>query len=147
MFKQRIYAALLFLGAGILLTRTVIMIFQGNLQLLVPLVAGLLLIEFILDFAWLIASAKWWISLEKSKAKLTMSLAAAAIILHAIRVLIFVIGRIGPWVDIDVRPEFRELHYTRWTWNELYFAAIMSFLAVVGVVIVWRLRHRLKIFD
>lgn len=145
--KLRIYAALLLLGASILLARTIIMIFQGNLQLLVPWVAGLLLIEFILDLAWAAAAIHWLVSLKKNKARLALLLAVTAISLHAFRVLIFVMGRLGPWTDFDVLPEFRAMHYTRWSYEGLYFAAIMSFLGLVGVVFVWRSRHRLKIFD
>jgi hypothetical protein len=62
--------------------------------------------------------------------------------LHALRVLIFVLGRTGPWVDFDVRPEQRSSHAARWTWDQVYFAATLSVLGVVGVLVIWRLRRR-----
>lgn len=142
--KQWLYALFLCIGGCILLTRTIIMLIQGNLQILVEWAAGLLLMEFIIDTGWVFTSVQWLISLKKSKIRLTLILAGVAIVLHSLRVLIFVMGRLGPWVDFDVRPEYRALHYTRWSWDGLYFAAIMSFLGLIGVIIVWRLRHRLK---
>ncbi|MGI9551055.1 MAG: hypothetical protein ACR2MT_07640 [Aurantibacter sp.] len=138
--KQRLYAVFFSIGAGILLTRTIIMFMQGALKQLVPWVAGLLLTELILDVGWIISGIWWWISNRKDKARMTLRLAAIAIILHAFRILIFVMGRLGPWIDFDYRPEYRPLPYTERGW--LYFAAIMSVLGVIGVLIVWWVGRR-----
>jgi hypothetical protein len=142
MSKQRLYASFLILGACILLFRTIMLVAGGSLSVLVLWVSFLLILEMLIDTGWLVSATAWLISGEKAKASITLKLAAAAIILHAIRVLIFVMGRVGPWVNFDVRPEQRLLHYNRWTWFGVYFAAIMSVLGVLGVVVVWRLRRR-----
>lgn len=47
--RQRAYAALLALGASILLGRTIVMLVQGNAAVLVPWVLGLLVIEMLID--------------------------------------------------------------------------------------------------
>ena len=141
-YKTRQYAAFLFLGACILLTRTIQMVSGGALERLIPWVSLLLLFEMAIDLVWLFQAAIWWISPDKQKIKKTLNLAAAAIILHAIRVLVFIIGRKGPWIDFDHKPEYRPLPYSDWGW--LYFAGIMSVLGVSGVLVVWRIRQRLK---
>ena len=142
--RQRLYASLLALGTGFLLYRTVTMLVQGALDVLVLWVSLLLFAELLLDLSCLLSSIRWWITNDKSKARLPLRLCAAAIILHAIRVLIFVTGRIGPWIDFDVRPEQRAMHEARWTWTGVYFAGIMSVLGVIGVIIIWTLIRRAR---
>jgi len=138
--KQRVYAAFFSIGAGILLIRTIIMVMQGALSELVPMAAGLLLIEMMLDVGWIISSIWWFITKKRENKRMTLRLAAIAIVIHALRVLIFVMGRLGPWIDFDYKPAYRPLPYTEWGW--LYFAAIMSVLGVIGVLIVWWLGRR-----
>ena len=135
--KQRIYASLLALGASILLSRTITMLSQGALNILVLWVSILLIAELLIDLSCLISSVFWWIKNDKNKAIIPLRLGAAAAILHAIRVLVFVLGRVGPWIDFDVRPEQREMHFTRWTWTEVYFAAALSVLGIIGVIVIW----------
>lgn len=142
--KQRLYAFLLALGAGILLFRTIMMLSGGALTVLVLWVSVLLIIELFLDFSCLLSSIRWWIKNDKHTAHIPLQLGAASAILHAVRVLVFVLGRVGPWIDFDVKPEHRNLHFTRWTWAGVYFAAIMSVLGVIGVVIIWLLRRKAK---
>lgn len=141
-YKTQHYAAFLFLGACILLALSIHMVSEGALEMLMPWVSLLLMFELAIDLVWLFQAANWWISPDKQKIKKTLNLAAAAIILHAIRVLVFVLGRIGPWIDFDRKPEYRPLQYSEWGW--LYFAGIMSVLGVIGVIVVWRIRHHLK---
>jgi hypothetical protein len=142
--KQRLYASLLFLGACILLFRTITMIVQGSLGILVLWVSVLLIAELLIDLSCAAFSVVWWIHNDSSKDRIPLRLGAAAAILHAFRVLIFVIGRHGPWVNFDVRPEHQALHYTSWSIGGVYFAAIMSLLGVIGVVIIWQYRRRVK---
>jgi hypothetical protein len=142
--KQRLYALLFILGACILLFRTVIMIAQGNLGVLVLWVSILLIAELLLDAGWLLGAIGWMIANDERNSRITLQLAAAAIILHAVRVYIFVLGRVGPWIDFDVRPAHRALHHTRWTWGGVWFALIMATLGVIGVIIVWAIRHKHK---
>jgi hypothetical protein len=140
--KQRIYASLIILGAGILLFRTLTMLFQGAFHILVLWVFILLIVEMILDAACIITAIPWWIDNNKKKDSIPLTLGAAVTFTHAFRVLIFVLGRTGPWVNFDVRPEERAIHYTRWNWGEVYFAATLSVLSVIVVLIIWSIRSR-----
>ncbi len=144
--QQRFYAAMLILGAGLLLTRTIIMLSQNALNVLVSWVSLLLIIEMLIDVACIITSVNWFIANNPLKSKIPLRLAAIAAIFHAFRVLVFVLGRVGPWIDFDVRPEHRALHHLTWTWTGVYFAAIMSILGLIGVFIIWLLikRHKSK---
>ena len=140
--RQRIYASLLALGAGFLLYRTITMISQGALNIFVLWVSILLIAELMLDLSCLLSSIRWWISKDRAKARIALRLGAAVIILHALRVLVFVLGRVGPWINFDVRPEHQEAHLNTWTWTGVYFAAIMAVLGVTGVIIIWILIRR-----
>ena len=142
--KQRLFASLLASGASILLFHTIMMLSQGALGVLVFWVSALLIMELLLDAACLLSSMRWWIGNDKNYADIPLRLGAAAAILHAVRVLVFVLGRIGPWIDFDVRPVQRALHPTRWNWGELYFAAVMSVLGLIGVLVIWTFRRRAK---
>jgi hypothetical protein len=64
-----------------------------------------------------------------------------AVIVHAFRVLVYVLGRFRPFKDFDVRPEARAGHDERWSWREIVFAAVMSILGLVGISVV---RRRLR---
>jgi hypothetical protein len=140
--KQRTYAFLLILGACVLLFRTILMLSQGNLNILVWWVSALLLAEMTLDAACLLSSIRWWIGNDKRYDSIPLRFGAAAAILHAFRVLIFVLGRVGPWIDFDVKPVHRAIHYTRWSPWHLYFAGIMSILGLIGVFVIWTNRRR-----
>ena len=140
--KQRIYASLLALGSCILLVRTIVMLSEGSLEILALWVSVLLIAELLIDAGCLLVSVRWWIANDESKSHIALRIGASAAILHAIRVLVFVLGRIGPWIDFDVRPEHRAMHYTRWSRGGVYFAAIMSVLGIIGVLTIWRLRRR-----
>lgn len=139
--KQRIYASLLILGSSILLLLTISMLFNGALTMLVLWVSILLISELLIDLGCLLSSVRWWITNDKSKNRIPLRLGAAAAILHAGRVLIYVIGRVGPWIDFDIKPENRTQQFTEWSWVSVYFATIMSILGLIGVLIIWRLRR------
>lgn len=98
--------------------------------------------EMMIDLATGAAAARWWRSRAPRHGRLALTAGAIATVLHAGRVLVFVVGRTGPWVDFDVRPEHRDGHGERWSWNGVVFAAAMSVLGVIGVVVVWRARRR-----
>jgi hypothetical protein len=142
--RQRLFAALLALGASILLYRTVTMIFQGAMGVLVLWVSILLVAELLLDASCLLSSIVWYIANDRNRARLPLRLGAAAAILHASRVLIFVIGRVGPWINFDVQPEQRALHDARWTWTGVWFAAVMATLGIIGVIVIWILIRRAR---
>ena len=141
MSRQRIYASFLALGAGILLFRTLrMMIVEGAFELLLPWVIALLIAEFIVDLGWLVCSIRWFILNRREKAVCALRLASAAIFLHAFRVLIYVLGRTGPWLNFDVRPEHRATYTFDWFW--VWFAAILSVLGIVGVIVIWGIIRR-----
>jgi hypothetical protein len=140
--RQRIYASLLGLGAGILIFRTVSMVLEGSVAYLTWWVAGLLFLEMAIDLACLLASVRWFVHAAPRYDRLPLRLGTAAALLHAFRVLVFVLGRTGPWVNFDVRPAFHASHGERWTWADVWFASIMSVLGIIGVVVIWRIRVR-----
>ena len=140
--RQRLYASLLALGASILLYRTITMISQDALDILALWVSILLFVEMLIDVSCLLTTLPWWISRDRAKARIPLRLGAAAAIFHAIRVWVFVFGRIGPWINFDVRPEHHAAHAETWTWAGVWFAAIMSVLGVMGVLIIWILIRR-----
>lgn len=141
--KQRIYAFLLILGASILLFRTLrMMFFEKAFEILVLWVIILLMVEFLIDISCIISSLRWLISNDARKATFPLQLGAAAAIFHAIRVLIYVLGRTGPWKNFDVKPIYHSSYSFEWFW--VWFAAILSVLGVIGVIVIWRLRRRAK---
>jgi hypothetical protein len=102
--KQRLYASLLILGSGVLLYRTIRLLSGDALNIFVLWVSVLLIVEMFIDLACLLSSVRWLISNDQSKESLSLRMGAAAALLHAFRVLIFVFGRTGPWINFDVRP-------------------------------------------
>ena len=141
--KQRVYAFLLIVGAGVLLARTLLMIFvEQAFETLVLWVFILLIAELLVDVSCIAGSVRWLISNDGRKATLPLQLGATVAILHAIRVLIFVLGRTGPWFNFDVRPEYHSSYTFNWFW--VWFAAVLSVLGVIGVIIIWLLRCRAK---
>lgn len=133
--------ALLGGGAGILLYRTIALLAGGARSVLKGWVVMLTVIEMMVDIVTIIGAARWWLSRSPRHAHLPLRAGATATLLHTARVLVFVLGRTGPWVDFDVRPEHRADHRERWTWPGVVFAGVMSVLGVVGVVVSWRARR------
>ena len=141
--KQRIYALLLALGASLLLWRTFQLMFvERGLEILVLWVISLTILESIIDFSCIIGSLRWLISNDALKATIPLRLGAAAALLHAIRVLIYVLGRTGPWVNFDVKPIYHSTYSVEWFW--VWFAAILSVLGVIGVIVIWKIRRSMK---
>ena len=139
--KQRLYGLFLMLGASIFLFRTIrMMTIEQAFELLVPWVIALLLAEFLIDLLCFSTSLIWFISNTRERARLPLRLIAAAVILHAFRVLVYVLGRTGPWVNFDVKPEHHDTYTFEWFW--VYFAATLAVLGVIGVIVIWQLiRH------
>ena len=126
--RQRTYAILLSVGACILLYRAFSMLFLGNaFQKLVFWVFSLLVIESLVDLTCLITAIRWALADTKEKALLPLRLGAAATILHAIRVLIYVLGRIGPWHNFDLKITYASQSGNLfWIW----FASVLSLLGI-----------------
>lgn len=136
--RQRIYACLLILGASILLFRTIRMVLIENaFNILVFWVFSLLIVEFLIDLSCVLSSIRWFIFDNSIKARLPLRLGAGAAILHAIRVLIYVLGRTGPWINFDVKQEYHDSYTFKWFW--VYFTAILSILGIVGVIVIWQI--------
>jgi hypothetical protein len=57
-------------------------------------------------------------------------------------VSIYVFGRTGPWLNFDIKAEYRAEIASNWFW--IYFAAVLSVLGVAGVIIIWRLRKKAR---
>jgi len=140
--RQRLYATLVFLGAGFLFFRTIVMMTQGALGWMVPWVAALLLAESVLDATIVVGAVRWWQTQAEDHASFPLRITAAAVFLHAVRVLIFALGRLGPWTDFDIRPGYREIYSSRSSLGWVYFALIMSVLGILGVIIIWRNRRQ-----
>jgi hypothetical protein len=121
---------------SILLVRAAVL--TRSWQVLRRWVIGLAAVELALDIATLGASIRWWMTNVRNHRQLPLRLATAAIFLHAVRVMIFVLGRFPPFKDFDVRTEQRAAHHQRWNWAQVSFAAVMSVLGVVGVVVIRR---------
>ncbi len=139
--NQRIYSSLLALGAGVLLFRTIrMMLVESALEVLVPWVIFLLFAEFLLDLLCLILSIRWMLVGTSNVVILPLRVGAAAAILHAIRVLIYVLGRTGPWLNFDVKPEYHISYIFDWFW--VYFAATFSLLGIIGVIVIWWIRRK-----
>jgi len=133
---QRTYAAIVGLGIWVLLIRTILMTAQGYLSIFVPWVAGLLALELLLNASVFLSALWWWLGAVASRATLSLRLTATAIVVHAIRVAVFVLGRTGPWHDFDVRPIHRTSSVSEWHW--VIFAAILATLSLVILAAVWR---------
>ncbi len=139
--NHRIYSSLLALGAGVLLFRTIrMMLVEGAFDILVPWVIILLIAEFLVDLTCLVLSFRWLIIGTKEVAVLPLRFGATAAILHAFRVLIYVLGRTGPWVNFDVKPEYHASYTFEWFW--VYFASPLSILGIIGVIIIWWIRRK-----
>ena len=133
---------LLIVGACVLLYRTVALLAGEARTVLKRWVVALTVMEMVVDVVTVVAAARWWRTRAADHARLPLRVGAVATCLHAARVLVFVLGRTGPWVDFDVRPEHRADHRRRWSWAQVVFAGVMSTLGIIGAVTVWRVRRR-----
>ena len=142
--SSRLSPGLLIFGAGILLFRTIALLAAGARTLLKRWVVGLTLAEMLIDVVTIAKSARWWWTRDPCHVRLAMRAGAAATVLHAVRVAVFVLGRTGPWKDFDVRPDKRADHNERWTWAQVVFASVLSVLGVIGVLVIWLARRSLR---
>lgn len=134
---------MLILGASILLFRTIrLLTIENGWNILANWVISLTFIEMSLDILCIIFSFQWLIRNSKSSISFSLQFGASAAIMHALRVLIYVLGRTGPWINFDVKPQFRLEHTVDIFW--VYFAAFLSVLGILGVIIIWMLIKRAK---
>lgn len=142
--RTRLYSVLLFLGAGFLAFRALTLIAEGAHVINVGWVTALLYLELALAVSVMAATVPWFAGKTARAESLALRLAAGVTVLHSVRVLIFVLGRTGPWTDFDVRPEERAAHAARWSWGEVWFAGAMSVLSLVVLALIWRERRRMR---
>ena len=141
--QQRLYAGFIMVGMGILIFRTLRMVMvEQAYEILTDWAYTLLVLEFMLDSAAFLAAMRWFVLSKWKYASSAFKLTAWAVIFHAFRVLIYVLGRTGPWVNFDVKPEYHAEYTFDWFW--VYFAAVFSVLGLIGVYVVWRLWLRRK---
>jgi len=88
-----------------------------------------------IDALCIIFSFQWLIRNSKTHKSISLRFGAAATVFHAFRVLIYVLGRTGPWINFDIKPQYRHEHTVDFFW--VYFAAILSVLGILGVMIIW----------
>lgn len=136
----RLAAVGLVLGSGFLLARTIMLMAGGSLGTYSWWAAALLGVESSVDAVVVVAGGAWLVARHSGHATLALRAAAAMILMHAVRVLVFVLGRTGPWVDFDVRPPYRADYATTWSWFEVWFAGTGAALSVILLAVVWR-RH------
>jgi magnesium-transporting ATPase (P-type) len=141
MARFRKYALLLMLGATILMYLCLSKFSRGMFTIWLWWTSALTVIEFLIDLACFISAFLWFRKNVPFREKLSLRLGTAAALVHAVRVLIYVIGRTGPWENFDMKPEFYHLQDTvNWFW--VYFASTLSVLGILGVLIIWRIRIR-----
>ena len=138
--KHYVYSILLAIGAGFLLIRTIALISQNVLSTATPWVAALLIVEMIIDASCLFYCIVWTFNNTPKNIRIVLRLGTAIVFVHAVRVLVFVMGRLERWYNFDVRPEYHAHHEETWTWGEVYFAATMSILSIIAVIIIWQIR-------
>lgn len=136
--SNRIVSLILISGAGVLTYRTIAMITQGSLTILVFWVGSLLAYECLIDITCIISSIRWLIKNDLRYSNIPLQTAFATTFLHAFRVAIFALGRTSFLNNFDVNPLFTSTHASRWTWPQVYFASIMS---ILGIIIALFLRH------
>lgn len=141
--KQRLYATLLMTATSILVVRTWHMAMEEqHFEILVGWVYGLLIVEFMLTIGCLLAATRWFVLSKWQYASTALKFGVWAVMLHAVRVLVLVLGRTGPWMNFDVRPEYQSVFALDWFW--VYFSVGFSALALIGLYVVWRLWRQVK---
>lgn len=140
--SSRLGPGLLVVGAGILLYRTIALLVAGAGRVLKRWIVGLTFAEMLVDAITIARSARWWLTQDPRHARTALRVGAAATVLHAVRVAVFVLGRIGPWKDFDVRPDKRADHDERWNWPQVGFAGALAVMGLVGVFVTFRNRGR-----
>lgn len=139
--RQRTLGLLLALGAGILLFRTLRMLLaEQALEILLPSVLALLFLELMVDVTCIGLSLRWAFLHAERASGAALRAGAAATILHAFRVLVYVLGRIGPLKDFDRKPEFRGTSSVDWFW--VWFAAVLSLAGLIAVLVIYICRKR-----
>jgi len=141
--KEKAPPLLMIFGASILLFRTIrLLYFEDGLIILALWTKILTFIEMIIDLLCVFVSFKWLKESDYRFRSISLWLGSIATIFHALRVLIYILGRFGPWKDFDKDPVYRLQGTTNIFW--VLFAGILSVIGVFGVMII---RKRIKQVD
>jgi hypothetical protein len=132
------------LGACILLFRTIrLLTVENGWEHLAVWVIIFTFLEMTIDLLCIFFSFLWLLNSAELVKKISLRFGAAAAIFHAFRVLIYVIGRIGPWKNFDLKPYFRQTQNVEIFW--VYFASGLSILGIIIVIIIWsKLKNQRK---
>lgn len=129
-------------GGGFLLGRTIALIAGGSLTTMVGWAAGLLLVELSIDAAAAAAGVRWLLSGKAEHGATASRVVGVMIAVHAVRVAVYVLGRTGPWVDFDVRPEHRTDPAETRSPAGVWVAGTGAAVSVIALLVVWRCRTR-----
>lgn len=133
--NEKAFSLWMILGAGILLVRTIrLLVYEEGLIVLALWVKVLTFIEMSIDISCIIFSFKWLLNCTKRNKTISLRLGATVALFHALRVFIYVLGRIGPWKDFDKTSEYRLTGDVNLFW--VYFAGILSVAGVLGVLLI-----------
>lgn len=136
--KEKAPPLLIIFGASILLFRTIrLMFFEDGLIILALWTKILTFIEMIIDLLCVLATFKWLKESELRFRSISLWLGSTVTIFHALRVLIYILGRVGPWKDFDKDPVYRLQGTTNTFW--LLLAGSLSVVGVFGVIIIGKL--------
>ena len=113
---------------------------EHALEMLLPWVVFALFAELLADAACIGLSLRWAFLGEMRASRTALRVGAAATILHAFRVMIYVLGRTGPWRDFYRRLEFRGSSTVDWFW--VWFAAVPSVAGLLAILVIFLLRKR-----
>lgn len=141
-WRTRLPAAGVVAGSGFLLARTIVLMAGGALRLYSGWAAALLAIEFVVDAATVVAGGVWFVTRQAHHRTRALRAVAVMILVHAVRVMVFVLGRTGPWVDFDVRAQRRAEYATTWRWFDVWLAGTGATLSLIVLAVVWRRRRR-----
>ena len=144
-WRYRRWAWILAFGAAFMFGRTAQMVWQGSLLVFVPWVGGLLLLELTMNAVTLLATLRWALGPDPRRRRFALRAVAGTVLVHATRVLVFVLGRTGPWVDFDIRPERQSEHAAEVSWVSVWFAAGMAITSLVVLVSVWVIARRRRL--
>lgn len=139
--RRRVYAVALLLGGAVLLVRAITLFSQGAIARWTPWVGFSLWVETTVIVIALTTLVLWLVDPSDRRTTAALVVTTVLVLVHAFRVAVFALGRTGPWVDFDVRPEFRADHGALWTWGEVWFASGAALVSLVVTMVVWRHRR------
>ena len=106
---------------------------------------GLLVLELVVNAITLFAALWWTVKQNRGWKRIALGAVAGTVIVHAVRVAVFVLGRTGPRADFDIRSERRAEYAAEVSWFSVWFAAAMAVTSVVVLVSVLRMGRKRRL--